>query len=217
MASTTTDAAEHETTMRGSVLEVLRALLQEARSDEVMELVRKLVLRNAELEKRLQQLTRGRNGSEAVSSAQLSLLLGALQAEQNQALADASQKLKDATQAPGPSEPSAKKPPRQPAVRRPAPPNARRIDNPIPVPPGERPCPSCGKERVCIGHDVTEVIDLIPAEVVVRLDRREKLACEQCEGELVRAPLGDKVVAGGIMALRWLQSCWSTSTTTGCR
>ena len=31
----------------------------------------------------------------------------------------------------------------------------------------------------------------------MRVDRREKLACESCEGELVRAPLGDKVVAAG--------------------
>jgi hypothetical protein len=31
----------------------------------------------------------------------------------------------------------------------------------------------------------------------VRVDRREKLACEDCEGELVRADKGDKVVDGG--------------------
>jgi transposase len=52
-------------------------------------------------------------------------------------------------------------------------------------------------ERKCIGHDVTEVIELVPAQVVVRVDRREKLACESCQGELVRAPSGDKVVAAG--------------------
>src|SRR5690606_16954965 len=61
----------------------------------------------------------------------------------------------------------------------------------------ERPCPRCGGERRCIGHDVTEVIELIPAEVIVRLDQREKLACDVCEGEIARAPAGDKVVAGG--------------------
>lgn len=72
-----------------------------------------------------------------------------------------------------------------------------RVDNPIPVPDAERACPKCGGERKCIGHDVTEVIDLIPAQVVVRRDRREKIACEKCEGELARAPQGDKVVTGG--------------------
>jgi hypothetical protein len=55
-----------------------------------------------------------------------------------------------------------------------------------------------GKERKCIGHDRTEVIELIPAEVIVRLDQRELLVCEACEGELERAPLGDKVISGGI-------------------
>jgi transposase len=46
---------------------------------------------------------------------------------------------------------------------------------------------------------VTEVLELIPAQVFVRLDMRQKLACLPCDGELVRAPLGDKVVAGGRM------------------
>lgn len=67
------------------------------------------------------------------------------------------------------------------------------------MPPEQRACPNCGGERKCIEHEVTEVIDLIPAEVVVRRDIREKLACVPCEGELVRAPLGNKAVAGGRM------------------
>ena len=191
------DAQSGASTQRGAVLDVLRTLLQESRADEVLALFSKLVARNAELEKRVDELLRGRNKAEGISSAQLSLLLHALQDETNQALADASSKLKDQTVAP-PATPAAQMPARQPSVRRPAPPNARRIDNPIAVPEHDRPCPSCGDARVCIGHDVTEVIELIPAEVVVRLDRREKLACERCEGELIRAPLGDKVVAGGI-------------------
>jgi hypothetical protein len=37
---------------------------------------------------------------------------------------------------------------------------------------------------------------------VVRLDRREKLACPKCEGEIARAPMGDKVVPGGRMGTR---------------
>ena len=41
------------------------------------------------------------------------------------------------------------------------------------------------------------MIDIVPAEIIVRRDRREKLACEPCEGNLVRGPVGDKVVAGG--------------------
>jgi len=32
--------------------------------------------------------------------------------------------------------------------------------------------------------------------VIVRVDRREKLACADCEAAIVRAPVGDKVVEG---------------------
>src|SRR5260370_6254454 len=49
---------------------------------------------------------------------------------------------------------------------------------------------------------MTEVIELVPAEVIVRLDRRELLACKRCEAEVVRAPRGDKVVDGGIYGSR---------------
>jgi len=90
-----------------------------------------------------------------------------------------------------------REPRKQPRMRQPIPAHLPRTRNEIKVPAEERPCPRCGKERHCIGHDVTDVIDLIPAQVIVRQDAREKLACESCEGALVRAPLGDKVVEGG--------------------
>jgi transposase len=78
----------------------------------------------------------------------------------------------------------------------------RQVNNPIAVPASERPCPRCGKDRKCIGHETTSVIELVPAEVIVRIDRREMLACEACESEVVRAPLGDKVAAGGAYGSR---------------
>jgi transposase len=88
-------------------------------------------------------------------------------------------------------------PKRQPALRKPLPEHFPRVDHPIAVPEAQRKCPKCGEARKCIGHDVTEVAELVPAHVIVRRDIREKLACEDCDGELVRAPVGDKVVAGG--------------------
>lgn len=45
------------------------------------------------------------------------------------------------------------------------------------------------------------MIELIPAQVIVRRDLREKLACTPCEGELVRAPAGDKIVPSGKLGL----------------
>ena len=68
------------------------------------------------------------------------------------------------------------RPPRQPANRTAAPAHLRGVDNPLLVPAEQRACPRCGSERACIDHDITEVIELIPAEVIVRRDVREKLA-----------------------------------------
>ena len=94
--------------------------------------------------------------------------------------------------------------PRRQPVRGPAPAHLRRVDNLLPVPAAERACPQCGGERVCFDHDVTEVIELVPAEVIVRRDVREKLACASCDGEPVRAPAAAKVVEGGKYGLRFV-------------
>ena len=190
---------------KGPVLEVLRALLESGRRDDVLALVEQLVARNSELERRLAQVLSRGHKNEGVSEAQLKLFLDALSTETESEdgklgeLAQANEKLRDASgidqRGDGSKDIPARK--RQPPLRRPIPAGLRRVDNPIAVPAAERRCPQCGGERACIGHDVSEVIELIPAEVVVRVDRREKLACANCEGELVRAPVGDKVVSGG--------------------
>jgi transposase len=186
---------------RGPVLEVLKELLSEGRADEIMALVAKLLSRNSELERMLQEVKRKGKKDEGVSTAQLVLLLNELAVEKDATLAAVDAKLRESS---GIDEKqrqalaSAKeKKPRVAPARRPLPDHLRRVENLIPVPAEQRPCPLCGGERACIGHDVTEVLELIPAEVIVRLDMREKLACVPCAGAVVRAPLGDKVVAGG--------------------
>jgi transposase len=184
---------------RGPVLDMLRALLAEGKNEQVVRLVAQILSRNTELEKRLSKRrlpSDGDNESEGISSEQLELFLQALQEEANETLQAANEKLKQVSKAP--DKPDAVKPPKQPALRRPPPPNLRRVPNEICVPDGERACPVCGQARACATHDLTEVIELIPAEVIVREDMREVLVCKPCEGELSRAPLGDKVVSRGI-------------------
>jgi transposase len=200
-AATTSTSSEK----RGPVLEVLRELLAEGRDGAVLALVSKLVARNGELEQRLAQLLSRGHKNEGISTAQLKLFLDALGAKVEGGdavvpeIGEANDKLRSASgiDAKAADEATTENPARQPPLRQPPPSHLPHIDNPITVPPAERPCPSCGAERVCIGHDVTEVIELVPAQVVVRVDQREKLACKTCEGELVRAPVGDKVVSGG--------------------
>jgi transposase len=182
------------------VLEVLRDLLAEDRTDDVVALVAKLVARNSELERKLaDMLSRGRK-NEGVSTAQLLLLIEGLAAQPAPApdVTEADAKLREAA-ALAPKSDAEVKTKRQPPLRKPPPANLRRIDNLIRVSDAELPCPRCGRIRTCIGYDETEVIDLIPAEVVVRRDKQEKVACLDCEAEVVRAPPGDKIVAGGRM------------------
>ncbi len=200
-------AADTETNKgqrRGPVLKVLGELLAEGRTEEVVALVAKLVSRNSELERLLANAKSSGKKNEGVSTAQLVLLLGGLAPESNATLADVDAKLRassgiDEKQRQDELAAAAPKRKREAPARRPIPEGLRRVENVIQVPAEERPCPLCGGERECIGHDVSAVIDMLPAEVIIRLDKREKLACRPCEGELVRAPLGDKVVPGGKM------------------
>ncbi len=192
---------------------MLKELLAEGRNDNVLRLFEKLVARNSELEQRLAEIAARRKKNEGLPKEQLLLFLDALatvaesEGGTDEERDEANQKLRSASgidEGPkdDPETKETKEPKKQPPLRKAPPAELRRVENPISVPESERPCPVCGAERKCIGHDVTEVIELIPAEVVVRRDAREKLACKQCEGELVRAPPGDKVVAGGKLGSR---------------
>jgi transposase len=183
--------------LRGPVLDVLKELLTGRRDEEVIALVARLMSRNQELELLLAKMRESKNRGEQISAAQLDLFLNKLKAQTPEgAPAEANKKLEEAAQTHG-GRTELPKPPKQPAVRRPPPPGLRRVENRILVPESERKCPVCTTERRCIAHETTPVIDLIPAEVIVRLDIREVLGCDKCDAELVRAPMGDKVVAGG--------------------
>jgi transposase len=202
--ATSTTTASGSSEKRGPVLEVLRELLTERRDAEVLALVAKLMVRNSELERRLMQLLSRGHKNEGVSTAQLRLFLDALAAtgvdvddDGAPDLGEANDKLRSASGIDTAPAGTTEKPAKQPPLRKPPGTNLPRVENVIEVPAAERRCPACGAERACIGHDVTEVIELEPAKVIVRVDRREKLACGSCEGELVRAPVGDKVVSGG--------------------
>ncbi|MGE0230120.1 MAG: IS66 family transposase [Dehalococcoidia bacterium] len=177
----------------------------------------KLETEKAELERRLVRIEAFRRKSEGISRDQLLLFLSELtgeianDADTGESTGDdalstemvaANEKLREASEIDTKLEPTTPKPPPQPSLRKELPDHLERVDNPIPVAPEKRPCPRCGSDRVCIGHDITEVAELRPATVIVRRDMREKLKCEGCDGEIVRAPVGDKVVDGGRLGPR---------------
>ena len=196
---TTSAKSATQDELKGDVLDVVQQLLSRRCDGEVVEVVRQLLAENSALKLQLTELAMRKRKGEGVSTAQLKLFLEELQTEHDEQLDAASKELADEAKL-GELEPKKKdreQTPQQPHSRQPFPPELPRVPNPIPVAPDDRACPICGKERTCIGHDTTEVLELIPAQVVVRVDKREKLACPDCEGELIRAPLGDKLVPGG--------------------
>lgn len=182
--------------LRGAPLDVVRELLGDGRTEEVLAVVAALVSRNRELEMLLAKMRESKNRGERVSLEQLTLFTKLLREQSGGELSEADRKLAEVAEENG-GRPERTPPAKQPPVRRPLPTELRRVPNPISVPESERPCPACGERRTCIAHETTEVAELIPAEVIVRQDIREVLACKKCDAEVVRAPMGDKVIAGG--------------------
>jgi len=198
--------ARESKTIRGRAGDVARELLDGGHHAELLALVEKLAAKNEELE-RIIASARVRNRSESIPSEQLALILEELRIATEKSDEPATDQGTADTNLAAVAEQNGRRaeptrPPKQPRVRRPPPPGLRRVDNPIAVPEDERRCPSCGSNRRCVDYETTEVIDLIPAEIIVRVDHREVLACEHCEGERVQAPLGNKVIKGGIYGSR---------------
>ena len=198
MTSTVSTTITQKPATSADVLVVLRSLLAQGDSDAVIALVSKLLATHTKQLRALIESARHRSTkNEGVDNAKLLELFTELAKMPELSTTKADEQLKGHVGDPTPDGPKhgpVKRPPR----RRPIPPHLPRVPNDIVVPSAERACPVCGGMRVCIGHEVTEVIDIEPARVFVRQDRREKLACEPCEGEVVCAPLGDKVIDGGL-------------------
>lgn len=61
----------------------------------------------------------------------------------------------------------------------------------------ERPCPSCGGERRCIGHIRSLVVEYTPPTLEIIEYLREKLACRPCEGQISSAARPPEKVIDG--------------------
>jgi transposase len=64
------------------------------------------------------------------------------------------------------------------------------------VSPKERMCSCCGEEMSIIGTDITERLDLIPAELFVWEIHRHKRACGKCKESIAQVPAGQE--SGGL-------------------
>jgi transposase len=85
-----------------------------------------------------------------------------------------------------------------PHGRAPLPAHLPRVEEIIAVPADQRHCATCGCPKCAIGHDVTEVLDIKPVELFVRVIKREKLACPaHPEAGVSTGPAAERIVPGG--------------------
>jgi transposase len=94
--------------------------------------------------------------------------------------------------------------PKTPATRKPLPKDLPRVQRVYELPIEERQCP-CGCELTEIGEDISEQIDIIPAQVQVIQHVRKKYACKRCEESIQSAPrpallLPKSLASGNTMA-----------------
>ncbi len=59
-------------------------------------------------------------------------------------------------------------------------------------------CPCCGNGPHRIGEDVSEKLDIVPAQFRVLVTRRPKYACRACEEVVVQAPALARLIEGGL-------------------
>src|ERR671929_57539 len=145
----------------------------------------------AEIEKLrllIRQLQRGRFGRRSEKLDPDQLQLGLEDLEQAAAAAEAAQEA---------------------ASRTPRPPRAARRRNlgalPAHLPRVEvlvdvedKSCPCCGGAMHVIGEDASEMLDIVPAQLRVKVIRRPRYGCRACEGAVVQAPAPERPVTGGM-------------------
>jgi transposase len=147
----------------------------------------------AEIEKLrllIRQLQRGQFGrrSERLDPDQLQLGLEDL--EQTMAAAEA---VRDATAAKGDA-------PRAPRVRRrnlgALPAHLPRVEDLVDV--ADKSCPCCGGALHVLGESREEMLDIVPAQLQVKVIRRPRYGCRACEGAVVQAPAPERPITGGM-------------------
>jgi transposase len=59
-------------------------------------------------------------------------------------------------------------------------------------------CPCCGGALHVIGDDRSEMLDLVPAQLRVKVVCRPRYGCRACEGTVVQAPAPERPIDGGM-------------------
>jgi transposase len=151
-----------------------------------------LVAREAEIDRLRQiikELQRHRFGRRAESLPVDQLLLGLEEAEQVEAEGFADEEAADPAK-------RADRALRRRANRGSLPAHLPRIERIVDI--ADRICPCCRGQLHVLGEDVSERLDVVPAQFRVIVTRRPKYACRACEEVVVQAPAPARLVEGGI-------------------
>src|SRR5215211_6360728 len=147
----------------------------------------------AEIEKLrllIRQLRRGRFGRRSEKLDPDQLQLGLEDLEQTAAAAEAAQEEVAARNGT----------PRPPRVRRrnlgALPAHLPRVEVLVDV--EDKSCPCCGGALHVIGEDTSEMLDLVPAQLRVKVIRRPRYGCRACEEAVVQAPAPERPITGGM-------------------
>jgi len=62
----------------------------------------------------------------------------------------------------------------------------------------DKSCPCCGGALHAIGEDTSEMLDIVPAQLRVRVIRRPRYGCRTCEEAVVQAPAPERPITGGM-------------------
>ncbi len=186
----------------------LQGLIVENRADEAIDIAMSLLGsfqdKNLELTLRLameQRLQSGRR-TEKIDPAQLSLMLHAAAASAPESLEDEETPAAgDEAEAEAEEDDTGirddQKPPRQPR-RRKLPEGLPRDEIVHDISTAEKQCPCCNAELVHIGDDVSEVLELVPAQFRVQRHTRRKYACPTCREGVYAPPPAPKLSDGGL-------------------
>ena len=171
-------------------VEALRALLLAERARHAAELAaaRNEAERLRAIIKELQRHRFGRR-SERLDPEQLAL--GLEDVEQTLAAIEAAAEKDRDTKADQPTSPR-----RRQTNRGALPPHLPREEIVIDV--ADKTCACCGALKHRIGEDVSERLDVIPAQLKVIVTRRPKYACRACAGEVSQAPAPERLIENGL-------------------
>ncbi len=144
---------------------------------------------NARLRQIIKELQRHRFGRRAETLPEDQLLLGLEEAEQIEAASE--EEAEDADPAKRKERTSKRR-----ANRGSLPVHLPRIETIVDI--GDHACPCCRNGLHLIGEDVSERLDIVPAQLRVIVVRRPKYACRACEDVVVQAPAPARLIEGGL-------------------